>query len=365
MHYFEARKDLTGRAPRPPISPCGLPVSPFATGVLIVALIACSSDKGSHDAESGAPAADGGGAAGEASAGSTAPVGGNSSKGLLGTFTVALNPAVEDAPAYTSIFGKVYGSTYPTSIIETVIASDSSCKVYKYSIQSCYEPRCTGDQACVAENVCEAKPSLVSVGDVRVEGVGPSSLKLSATNNNYQYPLDLPYPGITEGQPVTLTGSGGAFSAFTVSANGVAPIATTASSYLISNDQPLTLNWTPGASSVGAEVTVTLNISKHGGSAGYMQCTTTDSGALTIAADVLNELVGLGVAGFPELLLIRSTHGEATVAAGKIALDVQALAKPALDIEGYCSCFDDSDCGSCTDKTKTSCDSLRRVCKTP
>ena len=110
---------------------------------------------------------------------------------------------------------------------------------------------------------------------------------------------------------------------------------------------------------------MTLNISKHGGSAGYMLCTTTDSGALTISADVLKKLVGLGVGGFPELLLTRSTHDEATVTAGKIALDVEAVAKPALSIEGYCSCFNDSDCGSCTDKTKTSCDSLKRLCKTP
>jgi hypothetical protein len=317
-------------------------------------LIACSSDKGSDGAQSGG-----------ASAGGAAPAGGSSAKGPLGTFTIALNPAVEDAPAYTSIFGKVYGGSYPTEIIETVIASDSHCKVYEYSLQACFNPTCTGDQTCVAPNVCEAKPSPVSVGDVTVDGVGPSSLKLSVTNFNYQYPLDLPYPGTTEGQPVTLTASGGAFSAFTVSAKGVAPIATTEASYLISNDKPLTLNWTPGASSLDAEVTVTLNISKHGGSAGYMLCTTTDSGELTIAANVLKELVTLGVGGFPELLLIRRTRGEATVTSGKIALDVQAVAKPPLSIEGYCSCFNDSDCGSCTDKTKTSCDSLKRLCKTP
>ena len=361
-------EDSTGRAPRRRTSSRGwpVPVSTLASVALIGGLMACSSsDRGNGGAQSGAPSAAGGSAAGGASAGGTAAVAGSSAKGPLGTFTIALNPAVEDAAAYTSIFGKVYSGPYPTEIIETVVASDSNCTVYKYSVQACYDPSCTGDQTCVAENVCEAKPSAVSVGDVSVDGVGPSSLKLSVTNNNYQYPLDLPYPGVTEGQPVTLTGAGGALSAFTVSAKGVAPIATSESSYFVSNDQPLTLNWTPGASSAGAEVTATLNISKHGGSAGYMQCTTTDSGTLTIAANVLKKLVELGVGGFPELLLVRSTHGEATVTAGKIALEVQAVAKPALNIDGYCSCFNNSDCGSCTDKTKTSCDSLKRLCKTP
>jgi hypothetical protein len=334
----------------------------LTTGFLLAGLIACSSD----DKGDGAPSAAGSSAAlgGGSGSGST-PSGGGAANGPFGTFTIALNPAVEDAPAYTSIFGKAYSGPYPTDIIETVIASADNCKVYKYSLQACYDPSCTGEQTCVAENVCETKPSPVSVGDVSVTGLGPSPLKLSVTNLNYQYPLELPYPGITEGEPVTLTGSGGAFSAFTISAQGVAPIATSESSYLVANDQPLTLKWTPGASSVDAEVTATLNISKHGGSAGYMLCTTTDSGTLTIAADVLKALVGLGVAGFPELLLTRRTHGEATVAAGKLALDVEAVAKPPLNVEGYCSCFNDSDCGSCSDKTKTSCDSLKRICKTP
>jgi hypothetical protein len=259
----------------------------------------------------------------------------------------------------------VYSASYPTEIIETVVASDSNCKVYKYSVQGCFEPACTGDEVCVATNVCQARPALVGVGDVSVDGVGTSSLKLAATNNNYQYPLDLPYPGVTEGQRVTLTGTGGAFSVFTVSAKGVAPLVLSNASYLISKGQPLTLNWTPGATSVGAEVTVTLNLSKHGGSAGYMECKTTDSGSLTIAANVLQKLLDMGTAGFPELIVIRSTHGEATVNTGKISLDVEAEAKPALNIEGNCSCFNDSDCGSCTDQTKTSCDSLKRICQTP
>jgi hypothetical protein len=275
-----------------------------------------------------------------------------------------LNPAVEDSEAYTAIFGKVYSGPYPTDVIETVIANDDNCKVYRYSLQACFDPSCTGEQTCVAENVCEAKPVPVSVGDVSVAGIGDTSLKLVATNLNYQYPLDLPYPGVTEGEPVTLTGTGDTFPAFTVSATGVAPIATTESRYLIADGEPLTVTWTPGASAE-TEITLTLNVSKHGGSAGYVLCTTTDTGTLTIGADVLKALVDLGVGGFPELLLKRGTRGESTVAEGKIALDVEAVSKPALDIEGYCSCFNASDCGSCSDKTKTSCDPLKRICKTP
>jgi len=371
MSVVDALEDSAPRSPRSLRAPRGgsAPVIRLTASFLLAGLLACSSD----DKGGGVPSAAGSSATTAGASGGGSPavgggspaVGGSTAKGPFGSFTVALNPAVEDAPAYTSIFGKAYSGPYPTDVIETVIASDDNCKVYKYSLHACFEPSCTGEQTCVAENVCEAKPSPVSVGDVSVAGLGASPLKLSATNLNYQYPLELPYPGVVEGEPVTLTGSGGTASAFMVSAKGVAPIATSESSYLIADDQPITLNWTPGGSSAGAEVTVTLNVSKHGGSAGYMLCTTTDSGTLTIAADVLKALVGLGVGGFPELLLKRSTHGEVTVDAGKIALDIEAVAKPALNIEGYCSCFNDSDCGSCSDKTKTSCDPLKRICKAP
>jgi hypothetical protein len=339
----------------------------LASLVLTSALMACSSEGEGDSPQNSAGSAAGGraGAGGAAPTAGTSSPGGSSSNGRLGTFLVALNPAIADAPPYTSILGKVYGAPYPTDVIETVIASDSSCKVYKYSLQACFDPQCTGNQTCVAMNVCESKPSSVSVGDVTVDGVGPSSLKLTAVNNGYQYPIDLPYPGVTEGQPVTVTASGGAFSAFTLAAKGVAPVELDNSSYLVSRNQPLTITWVPGASSAGAELALTFNISKHGGSAGYMKCITEDSGTLTIAANVLEELLGLGVAGFPELLVTRSTYAETTVSAGKIALEVQALAKPALNVEGYCSCFNDSDCGSCTDKTKTSCDSVRKLCKAP
>jgi hypothetical protein len=369
MHVVDSLEDSHLPPPRSLLPPHGglSWVTKVTVSFLLAGLVACSSDDKAGDAAAAGSSAVGGGASegGSAAVGGSGGSGGSAASAPFGNFTLVLNPAVEDAPGYTSLFGKVYNGPYPTDVIETVIASDDNCKVYKYSLQACFDPSCTGEQTCVAMNVCEAKPTPVSVGDVSVTGVGDSSLKLSVTNLNYQYPLELPYPGVTEGEPVTLTGSGGAFSAFTVSAKGVAPIATSESTYLIEADQPITLNWTPGASSAGAEVTATLNVSKHGGSAGYALCTTTDSGTLTIAADVLKALVELGVGGFPELLLRRSTHGESTVDGGKIALDVEAVAKPALNIEGYCSCFNDSDCGACSDKAMTSCDPLKRLCKTP
>jgi hypothetical protein len=237
--------------------------------------------------------------------------------------------------------------------------------VYKFSRQLCTNPACTASQTCTGTNVCKDKPSLVSVGDVTLDGIGASQLKLSATNNNYQYPIDLPYPGFDEGAVVTLNATGGAFAAFSVSAKGVAPVELEQSSYELSTGKALTIDWTAGSASAGAKILISLNISKHGGSAGYMKCQTSDSGSLTIPANLVQALLDLGVAGFPELLFTRSARAEASVSAGKIGFEIDALAKPPLSIEGYCSCFDSGDCGTCSDTTKTVCDSVKKLCHAP
>ena len=104
---------------------------------------------------------------------------------------------------------------------------------------------------------------------------------------------------------------------------------------------------------------------RHGGSAGYLKCEVDDSGSLTIPANLITALIDLGVAGFPQLTLRRSTRAEAQVGAAAIALQVVALSVPTLEIEGYCSCFNNADCGSCGDATKTSCDSVKKLCVTP
>ena len=96
---------------------------------------------------------------------------------------------------------------------------------------------------------------------------------------------------------------------------------------MLSSGKPLLVEWDPGTND-DAEVVLLLNISKHGGSAGYMRCDTDDSGSFTIPAGPIQALIDLGVAGFPQLTLTRRTRGEAAVTGGKIAFDVAAVAIP-------------------------------------
>lgn len=305
------------------------------------------------------------GTGGSSAAGGGAGGGTPSGDALLGTFTVALNPAVDEStPAYTTVFGKVYSGAYPTDVIETPIASEGGCTTYQFSRHSCIEPSCTGSQRCAGPNDCRDTPDLVSVGTVTLDGIGDAPVTLSAINNNYQYPADLEYPGFDEGAPLTVSSTGGTYEPFTITTTGVAPLTMRGEAFELAEDTPLRVEWEAGGNA-DAKVSVSLNISRHGGSAGYLECETNDSGSLTIPAVPITRLIQLGVAGFPQLTLVRSTRADAAVTGGKIALVSTAMAIPPLTVEGVCSCFDSSDCGSCDDTSKTVCDSVRKVCHAP
>jgi hypothetical protein len=309
---------------------------------------------------SGGAGASGGSGGASGGSGGTGPA-----DALLGTFTVALNPAVDaTTPAYTTVFGTVYSGAYPTDVIETPVASEGGCTTYRFSRHSCISPACTGAQKCAGPNDCQATPDLVSVGTVTVDGIGAAPLTLAAINSNYQYPADIEYPGFAEGAPLSLSATGGVHPAFTVMTTGVAPVALVGTSFHLASGMPLQVEWEAG-DNADAAVSVSLNISRHGGSAGYLECKLTDSGSLTIPAVPITRLIELGVAGFPQLILMRSTRAEASVPGGSIALQSTTVAIPTLTVEGVCSCFDSADCGSCDDSTKTTCDSVRKVCLAP
>jgi hypothetical protein len=338
---------------------------PFPLLLLVGATFSCS-------AKDDAPATTGGTAGASGTAGSGGGTGGGtggsggSAPGdeVVGTFTVALNPPEDGAPAFTSIYGDVFSGAYPTEVIETPVVSEGGCTVYKYSQHTCISPACTTAQKCAGPEDCRAVPDLVSVGTVTVGGVGASPLTLSLTNNKYQYPLDLEYPGFDEGAELSISASGAFYSAFTVATSGVAPVTLSADTFELASGTPLLVQWEAGANP-DATVSINLNISRHGGSSGYLECTGSDSGSLTIPAGPVTRLIELGVAGYPQLVLTRRSRAEVPVPTGKVTFQSMATAVPTLTIDGLCSCFDSSDCGTCEDTGKSVCDSVRKICHAP
>jgi hypothetical protein len=338
--------------------------------ILLASTWGCSSEGASPSDDGGEAGTSQGGTGGSPVGGTSAggssgtSAGGTSTDANVGKFLVTLNPMEGSNAPYTSIDGKVYSGEIPVDVIETPVASGNGCTTFVFSRQPCVNVTCSATQKCAGPDDCRELPSQVGVGAVSLTGIGPDTLSLSETNKNYQYAGEVAYPGFDDGATLSLTAGGDFYPAFDISATGVSPMVLHEGDYLLSSGQPLLVEWNPGTNEA-ARVTVSLNISRHGGSAGYLQCETEDSGSLTIPADPIRELIALGVTGFPQLSVMRHTRGEAQVTNGKVTLEVAAIAIPTLGVEGLCSCFDSSDCGTCSDATKSVCDSVRRVCVTP
>jgi hypothetical protein len=75
-----------------------------------------------------------------------------------------------------------------------------------------------------------------------------------------------------------------------------------------------------------------------------ISCDTADSGSLEIGGALITELLGLGVAGFPTIIVTRQAVGSATIAEGRIDLLLASSLEYAVQIDGLTSCTDDVDC---------------------
>jgi hypothetical protein len=186
----------------------------------------------------------------------------------------------------------------------------------------------------------------VTVTGVKTEG-GDSSFTMTAIANTYQPSgsVSLAYPPFADGDVVTFSAAGDYFPAFTLISKGVAPLAVTSSSLALSAGKALNLEWTPGAAGT-AKIHVKLDISHHGGSKGQIECDGDDTGSLTVSAPLISKLLGLGVAGFPTVIITRHALGSSLISAGRVELDVYSIVEQAVTVEGLTSCDADEDCPS-------------------
>ena len=356
---------------------------------LSLALVLCAAALGlpacSSSSNKQGNTAVGGGSAG----GGSAAIGGNGGGGgssnatnrtgfaalaeSVGRFLVRLSPAdaTLKTTATTSIEGVVKDGPEANLYTESILSSEGRCILYGLAVPTCVNANAGGGcnfstEACTDTDICTKLPTKKNVGTVTVSGVATTSntdpFALKAVSNSYQVPgeVTLAYPGFSEGAPISVSASGSDYPAFEVSAKGVAPLVLAATSYHASTGESLTVSWTSGGAASDARVEVTLNLSHHGGSVGYIACDVADTGSLTISAAQVSRLIDLGVAGYPTLTVIRRSIGTVTIAPGTVVLSVESSASPAFCVEGYTSCSlsDSSECPS----GKT-CNTDMKVCE--
>ncbi len=289
------------------------------------------------------------------SAGTTASAGGASTAAgpgdsgqLVGSFQLKLTPASAEITASSALVGKVYDGPTPSAIVWGDPQVDGRCTLTTPRVPFC-STACGGSSVCAEDDTCQAYPTARGVGAVTVTGVktagGDSSFVMSPIANTYQPPsgVSLAYPPFGDGDALTLSASGDYYPAFTLTGQGVAPLALSSASITLQNGKPLTLTWVPSAEK-HSKIHVKLDISHHGGSKGQIECDGEDNGELILSASLLSKLLDLGVAGYPTVIVSRHAVGSAVISAGRVELDVSSVVEQAVSVEGLMSCTDDTDC---------------------
>jgi hypothetical protein len=297
------------------------------------------------------------------SGGSNGSAGSNGSSGspsggpqeVVGSFQVQVVADDEDPTSGgTSVIGKVSDGPSPSAVIWTVTTEDGDCHVAVPSVPFCSEG--CPSEVCVADDVCQAYPTGHAVGEVTLSGVnlagGGSEIVLKEVAKAYQPPAgtSFAYPPFAEGDAIALQASGGDYSAFELGATGVAPITLSSTDFELDEGKALELTWNAAADPKASQVHIKLDISHHGGARGMIECDTDDSGAITISAELITELIGLGVAGFPSVILTRTVKDSAQIEVGLVELVISSKVERLVTVAGVESCTEDADCpdgGTC------------------
>ena len=273
---------------------------------------------------------------------------------LVGTFQVQLvgpvpaNGTSPASPGKTAVVGKVYDAETPAAIIWEPGTKAGACQLLTPRVPFCETP-CGGSAVCVEDNTCTPYPTAGSVGTVTATGIqttdGATEFAMEPIAKNYQpVGVTLAYPGFAEGDLVTLEAPGADLEGFKLTARGIAPLTLGNDKIPLAEDTPLTLTWDPAADPDRSHIHVKLDISHHGGSKGMIECDTADNGALELDGALITELLDLGVAGFPSIIVTRSAVGSAAVTAGRIDLVLSSKVEFFVEIAGVVSCTDTSEC---------------------
>ncbi len=328
-------------------------------GLVTLGLIGACGSNGGGGAGSGGAGATGGtggaGASGGAGGAGTGTGGMGDPNVLVGTFNVRLvapvpaTATMAAVPGSTEVVGKVYDGAQPSQLIWKQDMADGACKLVTPKVPFCNTP-CGGSAACVDDDRCQPYPTAHSVGSVTLKGArteaGASEVMLSPVSNAYQVPAAsrLAYPAFSEGDDLQLDAAGGDFSAFSIKAKGIAPLQVADAELRLEPGQPLTISWTRPNASAASKIHLKLDISHHGGTKGMIECDAEDTGSLVLSAAMLTRLTGLGIAGFPTVILSRRSVGSATIAPGRVDLTVTSDVEKSVTIPGLTSCTSDTDC---------------------
>lgn len=262
----------------------------------------------------------------------------------VGQFTLALN----EADAYSEFGGAVYDAVNPSSLWVTQMTV-GSCRV-QTGLSNC-SPVCAASQICGLDGQCHAMRTSQSVGDVTLSGVGcPRTESYKGAATGYLEDIHTPYPPAAAGAPLAISAAGGAYSAFTLHAEGVEPLVFDGSSLSLISGQDLTVTWTQPAQVGEGQIQIVIDAAHHGGTAAQLECDgVADTGSITIDGSLIAYLISKGTAGFPQITVARLTADSTTIAPGCVDFTVLSSVTSPIAVctsAGSCvvSCNSNADC---------------------
>jgi hypothetical protein len=178
---------------------------------------------------------------------------------------------------------------------------------------------------------------------VRVKGLGASELTISPDKMTRIYQPaaseNLANPPCTEGAEVRIDAD-----ALSLQTRCIAPLVLSGPDPLpVRMGAPVHVTWTAPRDPSATRIHLKLDIAHHGGKKGEIVCDVADNGSFDIPEPLVTHLVGLGVAGFPTIVVTREASAAAS-AAPQLKLAMVSSLERAVDT-GVKSCTEDKDCG--------------------
>lgn len=270
---------------------------------------------------------------------------------LYGAFIVLLTAENESTgnEAHASFQGNVRTAEIVGSIEWEFVRDEGECELLVPAFPFC-DPECDSGMVCVAGDMCVPEPEPVNIGEITVSGLltqaGAAEFTVSpiGAKSNYLPPASaaMEYPPAEDGAPVTLTGEING-SPLSIETSGISPMSVDTEAIPIGGEDDVVVTWEAPESGSQSEMELLVDISHHGGVKGKVVCTTADDGEHTIPASILNDLIDLGVAGFPTLTYRRVARG-VSEAPHEIEFRVEQHVQISVTIDGLVSCTVDEDC---------------------
>jgi hypothetical protein len=243
----------------------------------------------------------------------------------------------------TSFRGAISDGVAVNAIPE-VLATEGSCVLEGVPNLFCATP-CESGQICAGDDQCVPAPDKVSAGTVTVTGLSTElALEPNGITLEYSSTFEEPYPGFAPGASIRLTASGDTAPAFSLVGEGVGLVTSTLETAVIETGADLELTWAAEGATESSQVGILLTVDAHGGTSGWITCVAEDNGSFTVPADLVQQLIDLGLSGFPSVVITRQTLDARAVADGCVDLTVGSELKLPVSIDGLISCNSSDEC---------------------